>query len=106
MANHFWQFVGTDYKRMAELFPDRQFQLDWIREYLAEYHRLTGRAQPTDDQVEEMYDMVQMFALSANLLWSVWAVIQAEKSDIEFDYMNYAILAVNEFKRYKAVLKL
>jgi len=101
IANHFCEFVGCDgeldYDRWL---PSKEYQMDWIQEYLT--HRVT--IMPRQEEVEEIYKMVQQFMLCAHLLWSVWAVIQAENSDIEFDFVYYALQRFREYKRWKVVL--
>ena len=85
-------------------FPDKQYQKNWIKEYLTEYNQLQKMPPPTQEQVHAMYEEVQLFTLCSNLFWSVWAVIQAYNSDIEFDFLDYAIQRLNEFKRYRNIL--
>ena len=100
IANHFIEFVGCDgdldYERWL---PSRDYQLDWIQEYLA--HRDKNI---TKEDVEVVYNQVQQFMLCAHLLWSVWAVIQAENSDIDFDFVDYALQRFREYKRWKGIL--
>ena len=55
-------------------------------------------------EVEVVYIMVQQFMLCAHLLLAVWAVIQAENSDIDFDFVDYALQRFREYIRWKGVL--
>lgn len=99
IANHFVEFVGCDgeldYERWL---PSKEYQLDWIQEYLAH------REDIKEEGMEEVYNQVQQFMLCAHLLWSVWAVIQAENSTIDFDFVDYALQRYKEYKRWKQVL--
>jgi len=101
IANHFVEFVGCegelDYEKWL---PTKEYQLDWIQHYLD--HRENNK----DELVDVVYKEVQLFMLCAHLLWSVWAVIQAENSDIDFDFVDYALQRLREYKRWKKVLGL
>lgn len=84
IGNHFAEFPGVsgdgiDYTK----YPSREYQLDWIRAYLEEYKE----TDVTDDEVEELYKHVNKFALSSHFLWSLWSLIQAEHSTIDFDFV-------------------
>jgi ethanolamine kinase len=90
IGNHFCEFGGTngDYSK----YPSRDFQFKWFRNYL----RSSG-GEVTDQMLEEMYREVNAFALASHFFWSVWAIIQAEISDIDFDYPRYAELRLSEY---------
>jgi len=111
IANHFCEFVGMpegdgpqlDYEKW---FPGRKYQMEWIHKYLTEYHMLVDQPPPTQEQVESTYSTVQQFTLCAHLFWSVWAVIQAHNSNIDFDFLDYAIQRMKEYKRMKNLLGL
>ncbi|KAH9383414.1 hypothetical protein HPB48_024656 [Haemaphysalis longicornis] len=63
IGNHFCEFGGVE-KFDSSLYPEREFQLRWLRHYLDEWHRLAGRgeaASPRD--VELLYVQVNKFAL-------------------------------------------
>jgi len=101
IANHFCEFVGCDGKLDYERWlPSKEYQMVWIQEYLTYRDTIV----PLQEKVEELYRMVQQFMLCAHLLWSVWAVIQAENSDIEFDFVDYALQRFKEYNRWKLVL--
>ena len=96
IANHFCEFAGSlgklDYERWL---PTKEYQLDWIREYLG-----TG----TEPEVESIYNSVTQFILCAHLQWSIWSVIQAENSTLDFDFVDYAIQRKQEYKRWKKIV--
>lgn len=108
IANHFCEFVGCDGSDLdyVKWYPDRNFQMDWIHKYLTEYHKLTDQPPPSQEKVESTYVEVQQFAMCAHLFWSVWAVIQAHNSNIDFDFLDYAIQRFREYKRMKNILGL
>lgn len=88
IGNHFCEYAGigdvTDYS----LYPDKDYQLPWIREYLQEWSRLTGGAEVTDADVWKMYCGVNKCALAAHFFWAIWGLIQAKYSAIDFDYLG------------------
>lgn len=98
IANHFVEFVGCegqlDYERW---FPSRAYQRDWVKEYL-------GDREGAEEMVETTLDSVEKFVLASHLLWSAWAVIQAENSSIDFDFEDYAIQRIVEYRRWKKCL--
>lgn len=97
IANHFCEFVSCegklDYDRW---FPSREYQQAWIEEYL----RAGGKG-----EVETLMMLVEKFVLASHLMWAVWAVIQTENSTIDFDFEDYAMQRISEFKRRKSLLK-
>jgi ethanolamine kinase len=43
------------------------------------------------EKLEALYVEVNQFALFAHLFWGIWALVQASVSDIDFNYMEYAV---------------
>uniref|UniRef100_V5GUQ1 ethanolamine kinase n=1 Tax=Anoplophora glabripennis TaxID=217634 RepID=V5GUQ1_ANOGL len=102
IGNHFAEFVGIGADLDYSLYPDKELQTDWIRTYLAEYH---GR-EPKEEEVEKLYVQANQFVLAAHLFWGIWALIQAEHSYIDFEYMEYADLRLREYFAKKSVCAL
>ncbi|XP_078587897.1 ethanolamine kinase 1-like isoform X1 [Branchiostoma floridae x Branchiostoma japonicum] len=99
IANHFDEFAGVDEVDYS-LYPDREFQLAWLRSYLQYFH--ADRPQPvTDREVETLYIQVNKFALASHFFWGLWALIQARFSAIDFDFLDYGILRFNEYLKRK-----
>lgn len=48
-----------------------------------------------------MYKEVNGFSLASHFYWGLWAMIQAMISDIDFNYMEYAVLRFNEYHKRK-----
>ncbi|XP_046364828.2 probable ethanolamine kinase [Haliotis rufescens] len=83
-----------DYSR----FPDRDYQLTWIRVYLEEYYSLIGRqSRVSDADVEKLYVQVNQCALGSNFFWGVLALSLAKYSKKDFDFLRYS---VTQFKEY------
>eukprot|EP00088_Acartia_fossae_P035467 TRINITY_DN36553_c0_g1_i1.p1 TRINITY_DN36553_c0_g1~~TRINITY_DN36553_c0_g1_i1.p1 ORF type:complete len:352 (-),score=53.13 TRINITY_DN36553_c0_g1_i1:59-1114(-) len=107
IANHFVEHVGADGELdYLTLYPNKEFQLDWIKIYLTEFNRLKGVSPPSDTAVHDMYNKVQQFVLCSHLQWIAWSLIQAANSSIDFDFVDYAIQRMKEYKRIKSLVTL
>lgn len=93
IANHFGEFVGVggslDYSKH---YPSKDFQLNWIREYL-------GGDSADPEEVEKLQVMVDRFSGLPHLTWGIWALIQSKHSNIDFDFLDYAIQRLNFYKK-------
>ncbi|KAG0220370.1 hypothetical protein BGX33_000045 [Mortierella sp. NVP41] len=49
--------------------------------------------------LDSMYKEVNKFALTSHIMWGLWGLIQASQSEIEFDYFEYALQRLCEFRR-------
>ncbi|ORZ26254.1 kinase-like domain-containing protein [Lobosporangium transversale] len=49
--------------------------------------------------LDSMYKEVNKFALTSHIMWGLWGLIQATQSEIEFDYFEYALQRLTEFRR-------
>ncbi|CAH1971260.1 unnamed protein product [Acanthoscelides obtectus] len=83
IGNHFTEYAGLDDMDYAR-YPDKMLQTDWLRTYLTEY---LG-CEPSQAQIERLYVQVNKFSLLSHVFWGVWALIQAEHSYIDFDYIK------------------
>lgn len=91
------------------LYPDQEFQRAWLRVYLREFNALgstvgngTGEeavkeegVEPSKEEVERLLVLVNKFALASHFLWATWALVQAEHSTINFDYLGWVIFILN-----------
>lgn len=69
--------------------PDKDFQHDWLKLYLAEYKSAVGESGPvTEDEIESLYQVVNKFILVSQVFWSTWALVQAEISELDFDFIE------------------
>lgn len=91
IANHFCEYAGFDCD--YSLYPDESFQQKWIREYL-----ISSQDDSSDENVAKIVNEVRIFTLVAHFFWGVWALVQSHVSDINFDYMGYAVHRFNQFK--------
>ncbi|KAG0292317.1 Ethanolamine kinase 1 [Dissophora globulifera] len=120
IANHFNEWCGFECE--YENYPNKEVQYKWLRSYLEEFARASSDNNASssdrnstnsaeivvkDEDVEQIYREVNKFALASHFYWGVWALVQAQLSDIDFDYMPYAVLRFNEyFKRRDEFLAL
>jgi len=93
IAGHFGEFPGVDadFLDYDKHYPTKEFQLSWIREYLGEG--------ATQKEVEELQRMVDRFSALPHLMWGIWSLIQSKNSNIDFDFLGYAILRLDFYKR-------
>ena len=106
IANHFNEFVGLPDENTGEMnyekyYPSKEFQLKWLREYLKNINTITSgsNVEPSQNEIEELYDLVSYFTPLCHLVWGIWSLVQSKYSDIDFDYINYA---AQRLKQYKA----
>lgn len=88
IGNHFAEFAGVsnvDYS----YYPDRDLQYEWLKIYLEEFNSQSG---VTQKEIEDLYVQVNKFALVSHVFWALWALVQAEHSTIEFDFIGYVYL--------------
>ncbi|KAJ1074687.1 hypothetical protein K5549_014959 [Capra hircus] len=96
IGNHFNEFAGVnevDYSR----YPARETQLQWLRYYL----QAQKGAAVAPREVERLYVQVNKFALASHFLWALWALIQSQFSTIDFDFLRYAVIRLNQYFKVK-----
>ncbi|XP_011501489.1 PREDICTED: ethanolamine kinase 1 [Ceratosolen solmsi marchali] len=97
IANHFAEFAGVENPDFS-LYPDEELQKSWLRIYLETYK---NTSEISEEDVTELYKQVNQFVLLAHFFWGCWALIQSQYSLIEFDFLEYAALRLNEYFRKK-----
>ncbi|XP_069484559.1 ethanolamine kinase 1 [Ambystoma mexicanum] len=101
IGNHFNEFAGVnevDYN----LYPDKVLQKQWLHSYLEAFKECKGiTTEVTDKEVEVLYVQVNQFALASHFFWGMWALIQAKYSTIDFDFLGYAIVRLNQYFKMK-----
>jgi ethanolamine kinase len=93
LGNHFCEYAGFDCDYAK--YPDDA--ADFIAAYLEVY----DGAVPNDQRVQRVLKEANTFALAAHLYWAAWSMLQAKWSSIEFDYMAYAKLRIEEYYKRK-----
>ncbi|XP_055711775.1 ethanolamine kinase [Phlebotomus papatasi] len=97
IGNHFTEFAGIDEIDYAR-YPSRDFQMQWLRVYLETYQHPRC---VTETDLERLYVQVNQFALASHLFWTIWALIQAEHSTIDFDFVRFAQIRYEEYLQRK-----
>eukprot|EP00095_Tigriopus_kingsejongensis_P007899 snap_masked-scaffold132_size323655-processed-gene-0.3 protein:Tk07899 transcript:snap_masked-scaffold132_size323655-processed-gene-0.3-mRNA-1 annotation:"low quality protein: ethanolamine kinase 1" len=99
IANHFAEYVGVENTMNYErYFPSEEMQKDWLKRYLKAFNKATSIS---SDVIHETYVLVNKFVLLSHLNWGLWALVQANISTIDFDYLLYAKQRFDELKRRK-----
>ncbi|KAI8433461.1 hypothetical protein MSG28_015496 [Choristoneura fumiferana] len=110
IANHFqeWSYDYTNpeypfYYENQENSPNLEQKEIFIREYLEHYqHNATGKDSPPHiDDVNRLLHEVDAFALASQLLWSLWSIVNASKSQIPFGYWEYGLSRLDTYFRLK-----
>jgi ethanolamine kinase len=103
IGNHFCEFAGINEPVDYDRYPSEAVQYKWIRYYLQECAKIKG-GDPnalTEREVRRLYVEANKYALAAHLFWTVWALVQAAQSSIDFDYIEYAGVRFSEYRRRK-----
>ncbi|KAI8887362.1 kinase-like protein [Backusella circina FSU 941] len=95
IGNHFNEFAGFECE--YDRYPTQDFQMEWFDWYLTEN---TG-VKATLEQKQHLFKEVNGFSLASHFYWGLWAMVQAMVSNIDFDYMSYAVLRFNEYEKRK-----
>ncbi|KAJ6796321.1 putative ethanolamine kinase [Iris pallida] len=95
IANHFNEYAG--YECDYSLYPDKSAQYHFFRNYL----QPDGLHELLDKDLDNLYVETNTFRLASHIYWSLWALIQAKVSPIDFDYIWYFFLRYNEYKKQK-----
>jgi len=91
LANHFCEFGGLDMD--FEKYPTKEQQMKYYKPYLK---TILGRS-ATPEELESIFIEVSHFSLASHFLWATWGLVQAEISQIDFDFMDYAIRRYNQY---------
>jgi len=97
IANHFceWQADYHDEDTPHELhrdwYPSVKQQETFIASYL--------NCGINERQVKQLRQEVEYYRAASEIMWGFWGLLQAERTDIEFDYVGYGLGRVREFQR-------
>lgn len=102
IGNHFCEYAGME-EVNYDLYPDKEYQVKWLRRYLQFWNRAQGGGEEEvkDTDIERLYVQTNKCACAAHFFWGVWALIQAQNSSIDFDFIQYSALRLNEYFRRK-----
>ncbi|XP_077994783.1 ethanolamine kinase 1-like [Glandiceps talaboti] len=101
IANHFAEYAGVEEVDYS-LYPEKEYQKKWLREYLSAYYAMAGiNRHVTDKELEKNYVQVNKFCLASHFFWGLWALIQSAHSTIDFDFLGYGAIRLGEYFRRK-----
>ncbi|KAJ5880958.1 uncharacterized protein N7473_012011 [Penicillium subrubescens] len=100
IANHLAEWIGydCDYNMIPTQSVRRQFLTEYTKSY-CEHRGLDASSQA--EIVDRLYQDVDRFRGIPGLYWGVWALIQAQISQIDFDYADYAEQRLGEYWAWK-----
>ncbi|KAI6176617.1 hypothetical protein M3Y97_00817700 [Aphelenchoides bicaudatus] len=100
VANHFNEWAGVD---------DIDFNLcpneDEKRHFVETYLKFYLEREPTAKEVDDVLSEIPLFMVASHLFWVLWALVQANTSTIDFDYIDYAFKRLEEYSKIKAQIK-
>jgi ethanolamine kinase len=106
IANHFAEWCGfeCDHRQV----PTRSQRREFLKEYVASYryHSISEDDTITVEidfkkDIDQLYDQVELFRGIPGLYWGIWALIQNQISQIDFDYASYAQHRLREYWAFK-----
>ncbi|KAI5093937.1 ethanolamine kinase 1 isoform X1 [Silurus meridionalis] len=93
IGNHFNEFAGLNLYRDKNIYIELKYIInDQIVVSSCHRHPLTLRNFPQD---------AINFVLASHFFWGLWALIQAQYSTIDFDFLGYAVLRFNQYFKMK-----
>ncbi|OQE30934.1 hypothetical protein PENFLA_c002G01370 [Penicillium flavigenum] len=100
ISNHLaeWGGYDCDYNMMPTKSVRRQFLTEYTKSY-CEQRGLDASSQA--EIADRLYEDVDRFRGIPGLYWGVWALIQAQISQIDFDYASYAEIRLGEYYAWK-----
>lgn len=96
IANHLaeWQGFNCDRSAIPDPTIHNPIMKKWIQAYLNNYHA-------SDEDIKGLIDELKCYYGLPGFYWGIWAVIQSEISNIDFNYANYAKLRLQEYWDWK-----
>ncbi|SPN97800.1 related to ethanolamine kinase [Cephalotrichum gorgonifer] len=102
ISNHFAEWAGFECN--YSVLPTRSQRRDFIRRYVEAYFsHLPGADAGVDleEETRKLVEEVDVYRGLPGFYWGIWALIQAQISEIDFDYATYAELRLGEYWAWK-----
>ncbi|KAL5725307.1 ethanolamine kinase [Ranunculus cassubicifolius] len=96
IANHFNEYAGFDCD--YTMYPDKEAQYHFFKHYL----QPDTPMEVSEQDLKNLYVETNSYRLASHLYWALWALIQANVSSIDFDYLSYFFLRYEEYQKQKA----
>ncbi|OQR98358.1 ethanolamine kinase [Thraustotheca clavata] len=99
-GNHFCEHCGFDMN--LNDYPSKEKQLIFYKAYLTTANPVLLQSLTRENQLDEflshLYESGNLYALSAHMFWGLWAIVQADNSTIDFDFLDYARMRFEAFE--------
>jgi choline/ethanolamine kinase len=95
------------FKCKPELYPTKEQQLNFIRSYLNEYKKINTHLNRNRSDLfneDKLLKEANYFALASHFFWSIWSIVQAATTKIQFSYLDYGITRMNLYFELKQKL--
>ncbi|GLA26191.1 hypothetical protein CBS147321_4880 [Aspergillus niger] len=100
IVNHFAEWGGYDCD--YNMLPTRSVRREFLTEYVKSYSHHKGIPESSQAEiVDRLYEDVDRFRGIPGLYWGVWSLIQAQISQIDFDYASYAEVRLGEYYAWR-----
>ncbi|OAQ33729.1 kinase-like protein, partial [Linnemannia elongata AG-77] len=101
IGNHFCEWTADYHSERPSIlhhdkYPTKAEQLNFLEAYMEAEIAIGGASKA--EILDSMYKEVNKFALTSHIMWGLWGLIQATQSEIEFDYLEYALQRLYEFR--------
>ncbi|KAJ5489219.1 hypothetical protein N7539_004109 [Penicillium diatomitis] len=103
IANHLAEWIGYDCD--YHMIPTKSVRRQFLTEYTRSYCKHRGLDASSEAEiVDRLHQDVDRFRGIPGFYWGVWALIQAQISQIDFDYADYAEQRLGEYWAWKREL--
>lgn len=100
IANHLAEWQGFDCNRDAIPEPsiENETLVKWVKAYLNNFNATT-------EEIKSLIEEIHWYYGLPGFYWGIWAAIQSELSNIDFNYSNYSKLRLQEYWDWKLSFK-
>ncbi|XP_046646028.1 ethanolamine kinase 2-like isoform X1 [Daphnia pulicaria] len=98
IANLFNEFSGEN---QWASYPDENFRRDWVQSYLKVFDNCQDVG---ESKLKQMLYEIEHFRLASHFFCGTWAAYQATHSKLDFDFISYSNLRLQEYYRVKSAL--
>ncbi|CAK8532736.1 unnamed protein product [Lathyrus sativus] len=104
LANHFCEMAADYHSDTPHVldytkYPDLEERRRFIYTYLS-----SEGEKPSEDEVEQLVNVVEKYTLANHLFWGLWGLISNYVNTIDFDYKEYSRQRFQQYWLKKAIL--
>lgn len=105
ICNNWVEYAGmADTCNYTESFPSVSFQKAWLTVYLNNTNIIDSKLEINEEFVEEWRSKILFFLPLTHLFWASWALVQAQNSSIDFDYVGWAWKRIEQFRKHSCLV--